>query len=538
MDHGHSGRSTCQHSAVLALRGALTEPLLRRAVLLFLAFIVTEEAIWLGILLYAHEVGGATMVGIVAVVQLIPAVAFAPVGATLLDRMTVRSRLLLSYGLIAAAVALTGVLLVVQAPPVAVLAAAVLATVLITLGRPAHFGALPQLAELPSHLTAANSISGTLEALGVLLGPVTVVVALAVSDIGTLVVVLGAVMGLGTLALVRAPASRFEDPRGEQEPFVRSMVQGVREIRRIPGALVLLLIVGLTFVLQGALDVLGVAFAIDVLAAGESGASAIAAANGLGLLLGAAASIVLVGVARLSPVFVAGCAAGGVALAAVGLVDTLLLTLTFVVVSGLARSFAEVAGRTLLHRNCDDAVMARVFGVREAVLTAGLAVGAALAPAAVALVGERAAFAVVGAVLTVPALLAVPLLRELDRSGVLALEHIRLLRRLTLFAPLQAPEIERLAVNSREQGVATGEVLIRQGDDGDVFYAVQSGEYVVDVDGRTVARIGMGGYFGEIALLRDVPRTATVTCAENGSVLVLDRELFLTAMTQSRPVAE
>jgi CRP-like cAMP-binding protein len=141
-------------------------------------------------------------------------------------------------------------------------------------------------------------------------------------------------------------------------------------------------------------------------------------------------------------------------------------------------------------------------------------------------------------VLTVPALLAVPLLRELDRSGVLALEHIRVLRRLTLFAPLQAPEIERLAVNSREQGVATGEVLIRQGDDGDVFYAVQSGEYVVDVDGRTVARIGRGGYFGEIALLRDVPRTATVTCAENGSVLVLDRELFLTAMTQSRPVAE
>jgi hypothetical protein len=523
---------------MLALRGALAEPMLRRAVLLFLAFIVTEEAVWLGILLYAYEVGGATTVGVVAVVQLVPAVVFAPVGATVLDRLTIRTRLLTSYGLIATFVVVTGVLLMLDAPPVAVLAAAVAATVVITLGRPAHYGALPQLAELPSHLTAANSISGTLEALGVLLGPLTVVAALAISDIGSLFVLLAVAMALGTLTLVRAPRSRYEEEMGAPEPFLRSMVEGVREVRRVPGALTLLLIVGLTFVLQGALDVLGVAFAIDVLDAGETGASAIAASNGLGLLLGAAASVVLVGVARLSPAFVAGCVAGGVALAAAGFATTLLLALVFVVMSGLGRSFAEVAGRTLLHRNCDDAVMARVFGVREAVLTAGLAIGAALAPISIALVGERGAFAVVGALLAVPAMLALPLLRALDRSGVLALERIHLLRRLTLFAPLRAPEVERLAVNSREQGVTVGEVLIRQGDDGDVFYAVRSGEYAVDVDGSPVARIGAGGFFGEIALLRDVPRTATVTCTAEGSVLVLDRDVFLTAMTQSRPAAE
>jgi hypothetical protein len=504
-------------------------------VLLFLVFILTEEAIWLGVLLYAYEVGGATTVAIVAVVQLVPAMVFAPVGATFLDRRTIRTRLLVTYGVIAAFVALTGVLLVLDAPPAAVLASAVLATVVITLGRPAHYGALPQLAELPSHLTAANSISGTLEALGVLLGPLTVVLALAVADVGSLFVVLGGVMALGTLTLVRAPRSRYEEALGESEPFMRSVVQGVREVRRVPGALTLLLIVGLTFVLQGALDVLGVAFAIDVLDSGESGASSIAAANGMGLLLGALASVVLVGVARLSPVFVAGCAAGGVALAAVGLADTLLLTLVFVVMSGLARSFAEVAGRTLLHRNCDDAVMARVFGVREAILTAGLAIGAALAPLAITVAGERSAFVVVGAILAVPALLAIPLLRALDRTGVLALERIQLLRRLTLFAPLQPPELERLAVNSRPQDVGRGEVLIRQGDEGDVFYVVESGEYAVDVDGEQVAQIGPGGYFGEIALLRDVPRTATVTCQQDGSVLVLERDLFLTAMSASRP---
>ncbi len=518
-----------------AIRGAWTEPLLRRSVLLFLVFILTEEAVWLGVLLYAYDVGGATTVGIVAVVQLVPAMVFAPVGATFLDRMTIRTRLLVTYGTIGAFVALTGVLLVLDAPAPAVLASAVLATVVITLGRPAHYGALPQLAELPSHLTAANSISGTLEALGVLLGPLTVVAALAVADVGSLFVLLGVVMALGTLTLVRAPRSRHEEALGEPEPFVRSLVQGVREVRRVPGAFTLLLIVGLTFVLQGALDVLGVAFAFDVLDSGESGASSIAAANGMGLLLGALASVVLVGVARLSPVFAAGCVVGGVALAAVGLADTLLLTMVFVVMSGLARSFAEVAGRTLLHRNCDDAAMARVFGVREAILTAGLAIGAALAPIAISLVGERSAFVVVGAILAVPALLAIPLLRALDRTGVLALERIRLLRRLTLFAPLQPPELERLAVNSTPRTATSGDVLIRQGDDGDVFYAVESGEYEVDVDGDQVAQIGPGGFFGEIALLRNVPRTATVTCRQDGSLLVLDRDLFLTAMSASRP---
>jgi hypothetical protein len=520
---------------VHALRAALAEPMLRRALLLFLLFIVTEEAIWLGILLYAYEVGGAVLVGVVAVVQLLPAVAFAPVGATWLDRMTVRARLLRSYGLIAATVGTTGVLVVAQAPPAFVIASAVLATVVITLGRPAHFGALPQLSELPSNLAAANSVSGSLEALGVLLGPVTVAFALTVGDVGTLFVLLAVAMAAGLATLVRAPRSRYEDGLGMPEPFLASLTQGVWEIRRIPGAFTLLVLVGLTFVLQGALDVLGVVFALDVLAAGDEGASAIAASNGLGLLLGAAASVVLIGVARLSPVFVAGCVAGGVLLAAVGLTSTLLLALVLVALSGLARSFSEVAGRTLLHRNADDAVMARVFGVREAVLTAGLAVGAALAPLAITWVGERGAFAVVGAVLVLPALLCLPWLLALDRSGVVARHRIRLLRALDLFAPLAPPELERLAVSSRRIEACAGEVLIRQGDPGDCFYAVESGAYVVDIDGVEVARLGTGRYFGEIALLRDVPRTATVTCVEDGTLVALDRDVFLAAMTQGRP---
>jgi len=255
-------------------------------------------------------------------------------------------------------------------------------------------------------------------------------------------------------------------------------------------------------------------------------------------LLGSALAVVLVGVARMSPVFVAGAVVGGLALAAVGLTSTLVVAVVLLAVSGAARSFVDVAGRTLLHRNADDRAMARVFGVQEAVLVGGLAVGAAVAPVMIALLGESAAFVLTGALLVVPALLALPSLAGLDRTGVLAAHRIRLLRSLSLFAPLPAPDLERLALVSDRCKAATGEQLIEQGAVGDCFYAVESGRYEVVKDGASVALLGPGDYFGEIALLRDVPRTASVTCVEEGELVVLDREPFVTAMSRTRPPRE
>ncbi len=523
-----------------ALRAALAESALRRALVAFLAFIVVEEGLWLAVLLYAHQIGGAPAVGAVAVAQLVPATVLAPVLATWLDRVSVRTGLTMAYASAGTAALVLGLLLVAQAPVWAVVLAAVVQSALVSLGRPAHFSALPRLAELPSHLVAANAVTGTVESLGVMLGPLTVALALTFSGVAPLVVVLGALLCLGAILVgtARMPAHTVssDEPDTETEPFLQAATQGVREVRRVPGALTLLVIVGLGWVLQGALDVLGVSFAVDVLDAGDQGASFIAAGNGLGLLIGATlAAVVLVGVARLSRVVVTGAVLGGLALAATGLTDTLLVALVLVVISGVARSFVDVAGRTLLHRNIDERVMARVFGVQEAVLTGGLAIGAVLAPLAIAVVGTQAAFAVTGAVLLVPALLARPMLRALDRTGVVAAQRIALLRGLNLFAPLAPPDLERLALSSERCPVSVGETLIVQGDDGDCFYAVESGRFEVVKDGAPVADLGPGQYFGEIALLRDVPRTASVTCTQSGEVIVMGREVFLAAMSRSRP---
>jgi hypothetical protein len=281
-----------------------------------------------------------------------------------------------------------------------------------------------------------------------------------------------------------------------------------------------------------------VAFAVDVLEAGDQGASVVAAGNGLGQLIGAAVAVLLVGVARLSRVLVVGAVVSGLALAAVGLTDTLALAIVLVVVSGVARSLMDIVGRTLLHRNVDDRAMARVFGVQEAVLLGGLALGAAAAPVAIAAVGERAAFALAGAALAVPALFAVSSLAALDRTGVLAAARIGLFRRLALFSPLSLPDLERLALASRRCPAVEGERLIEQGAAGDCFYAVESGSYEVVKDGERVAVLTTGDFFGEIALLRDVPRTASVACVEPGMLLVLEREPFLRAMSRARPPRE
>lgn len=525
-----------------ALRAALSESALRRALVAFLFFGIAEEGVWLAVLLYAYDVGGATAAGAVAVAQLVPSMLVVPLTSTLIDRLSVRAGLVLAYGSGAVATLAIGVLLVAGAPTWAVVLAAVIQSCALTMGRPAHYAALPRLAELPTHLVAANAVTGSVEALGVLLGPLSVAVALTFSEVAPLVVGLAVLMGVAALLVgtTRQPqrAVAREDDQPEPEPFLRAATLGLREVRRIPGAFSLLVMVGMVWVLQGALDVLGVSFAIDVLEAGEQGASILASGNGLGLLLGSAMAILLVGVARMSRVFVAGAVVGGLALAAVGLTETLVVAAVLVAVSGAARALVDVAGRTLLHRNADDRAMARVFGVQEAVLVGGLAVGAALAPVAIAAIGERAAFALTGALLAVPALVALPSLAALDRTGVLAAHRIRLLRSLSLFAPLPAPDLERLALASNHCPAGQGEQLIEQGAPGDCFYAIESGRYEVVKDGESVALLGPGGFFGEIALLRDVPRTASVTCVEAGELIVLDREPFMTAMGRARPPRE
>jgi hypothetical protein len=201
---------------------------------------------------------------------------------------------------------------------------------------------------------------------------------------------------------------------------------------------------------------------------------------------------------------------------------------------GVGNILADVAGYTLLQRAVEDSVLARVFGAVETTYYLSVAVGALLIPPLVDAFGARWTLVVTGLFLPIVTLLAGPRMLEVDRAAVAPAEAVALLRGLPIFAPLPAISLERLAMSLRPLSFAPGVEVITQGDGGDRFYVLKSGAADVFIDGKLVNRIGPGEGFGEIALLRDVPRTATITTTEPSEAFALERETFLDAVSSTR----
>jgi hypothetical protein len=537
-----SGRLSALADTVQVYVAASRNPSLRRVVAAFLCFTAAEYGVWLAVTLYAYERGGASTAGLVLVAQLIPAALVAPFGSVLGDRVGRDRALTLGYAIQAAAYLACGLALWWAPAPVAY-AAAVLASCTVTLTRPVHHAIVPELAETPEELTAANSLSGVAEGIGILLGPAVNSVLVAISGPVLVVTAFAAVSVLAaalTLHL-RAHAVAGDDADAGVEPdrIVRAAVEGFHELRRDRGAAALTVLGGAQFVLLGMMDVLFVVLAIEVLRRGEESAGLLAAAMGIGGLAGAAATALLMGRRRLAAPIELGLGVTGGGIAAIAGVTAFGPVMVLLACSGAGRAFFDVAVRTLLQRSVKDEVLSRVFGLQEGISMLGLAIGAAAVPILVSLVGVEGALVVSGGFLPVAGVLALGTLRSLDRRAALPdPAAAALLRAIPLFRPLPQPAFELVASRLIPSEVPADAEVIREGDPGDRFFAIVDGEAAVTVAGREIARLGPGDYAGEIALLRDVPRTATVTALTDLRLLALEREDFLAAVTGSRPSAE
>jgi len=165
---------------------------------------------------------------------------------------------------------------------------------------------------------------------------------------------------------------------------------------------------------------------------------------------------------------------------------------------------------------------------------AAMAIGSVAAPILVAAIGARGAFVAVGLFLPVIAVLALRPIRAVDRSAVVVdPTTMSLLRNTAIFAPLGPMALERAARKLVPVKVEGDAVLMREGDPGDRFYVIVEGEVEVSSGGAVLSRLGPGDYLGEIALLRDVPRTATATTATPCSLVAMERNAFLAVMTSS-----
>jgi hypothetical protein len=305
-------------------------------------------------------------------------------------------------------------------------------------------------------------------------------------------------------------------------------LDGLRLVAHHGSTRIIVSILALRMVVIGALDVLFILLALEVLDIGESGAGILNAALGLGVVVGGGLTFTFVGRQRLAPVIAVAALASGLALVVLGIVASTSTAAVLVIVAGGGFAACDVVGRTILQRATPDAVLARVLGALEGVDFAGLAVGSLLAPLVVLLIGVQPTVIVFGLVLPAGIGLAWAGLQAIDRHALVPFRAMALLREAAIFAPLPQPSLEWLARQTRWISIERGHVLISEGDPGDAYYVLESGQLLVSHGDRPI-RIcdGRGDGVGEIALLRDVPRTATVTAIETSVLLMVRRAEFL-----------
>ncbi len=504
---------------------------LRRVELAYATFNSGEWATWIAMLVYAYSRGGVTESGLVAAGMLVPAALLAPVAAALGERIPPGQALLVGYGLQAVSCLAAAAALYAGAPALAVYALLAVMAVAFTMTRPTQAAFAPGLAHTPRELAATNVVSGTVEGLSVLAAPVLAGVVLNVGSPATVFACAGVGCALGAVLVTplrnAVPAAEPADP-DERGSFFG---EGPALIRRDAPSRMLVLLLGAQCVALGALDVLYVELARGVLHRGGDWAGYLCGAAGAGGVLSVAVTARLVGRPRLAGPLAVSIAVWSVAFLGLAVVPGVGAALALLFIAGGSEKTFDVTGRTLLQRVSRPDALAGVFGLLEGMQMGGFAVGSLLAPALVALGGASAALLGVGAILPLIALFTGRRLLDIDRHATVPIVEIALLRTMPLFAALPPPTLESLARALEPLALPAGTEIIRQGDEGDRFYVIAAGEVVVVASGRHVATLKRSDGFGEIALLHDVPRTATVVARTDVQLYALERDLFLITLT-------
>ena len=534
--------------ALGVVRSVLGNADLRRVEAAYAGFVAAEFAVWVAILVWAYEAAGNGGVVAVILAQLVPATVFAPIAGTLADRYRPMRVLTAGYAAQGLAMGATAIALSVDAPTVVVVALAGVAATAVTITRPTQAVIVPTLARRPVELTAVNVVSTWIESAAVFVAPVAAGLLLATSGPATVFSVFALVALVSSLVVGSLPPGaarhRSGGAGGADDDLAgaslvgdawREVGDGIRTLRvHRPARLVVTLLAAQLFVF-GALDVITVVLAVDVLGLGSGGAGYLTGAFGFGGILGAVAAVALVGRKRLAPPLAVALLVWGLSFIGLGLAPSVGAAFVLLAVAGAARSVLEVSGRTLLQRTSPPAVLARVFGLLEAVEMGALALGSLAVPALIALGGIESALVITGAFLPFVLLLRIRALQQVDAEATVPVVEVALLRSLPIFAALPPGSLDGLARSSTALHLAAGTTVIRQGELGDRFYAIADGEVRVEIDGRFVRTMGRGEGFGEIALLRSVRRTATVISVGAVVLLGIDKDTFVVELTGHSP---
>ena len=510
---------------------------LRRLILAWAASNLASRASAIAVAVFAYEEGGAGAVGLVAFARLTTAAVLSPWLSVLADR---RPRRLVMIGTDLVRLALFAALAALAAADASsaiVYALAIVVAVGEPLFRSAQAALTPSLVRTPAELTAANVLASGVESVGLFLGPALGALLLALTDVATVFVVTGVLVALavGLVARIGTPGAPAPDEHHERW---RSLLAGWQTIVVEPDLRLVIGLFSVQALVAGMFNVLVVVLAIEVLDLGTPGVGLLDGMVGIGALLAVFVAAGLAGRQRLAGYFGVGLLLWGLPLALTGATTEVAVAFPLLVLVGAGNTLVDVSGITLLQRAAPDAVLGRVFGAFEGLIVLAMAVGSLLAPVLVAVIGARSALVVAGAILPV---LLIPLWRRLvaiDAAATASADELELLRRVEIFTPLPVPELERLAKALVPARVESGSAVFDQGDPGDRFYVIRDGRAEVEVDGGRVRSLGPGESFGEVALVQDVPRTATVRALTDLELLTLDRKVFVATLTHHPASAE
>ena len=518
---------------VAMLRDVLWSPRLRALLLSWCGNYTADWASFVAFSVYFYEAEGLTGVGILGVVRMGAAVGSIPLASAIVDRYP-RQRLLLAMQLArGTALGLAAVTLALGGAPWLVY---VLVALIAFCGgpyRPAHYALMPTLARSPQELVAANVGTSMFEGVAILVGPALAGVLLAVTG-PYLVVAVSAAVCFCCAVLV---ASMGQEPNWRRArrphgwtPF-REVVEGFRVLAHEPNPrLIVGLIVAQAFV-RGLLNVLLVTASIHLLRAGDSGVGFLNSGFGAGALVGGLAGVSLLGRRRLADPFGLGLVIWGAPIALIVAWPTPGWAILCMAVVGAGNSVLDIAGYTLIQRSVVDVVLGRVFATLEIVGSAAIGIGSIAAPQLVGALGVRGALIATGAILPVLAVTLRPRLRAVDEATTVPKREVELLASVPFFAALAPTTLEKLAMRLRPLAAPAGAEVVREGEGGEVFYLIASGQVDVIHGGKLVATLGTGQYFGEIALLHDVPRVATCVARSDAELYELERQVFVTAVS-------
>jgi MFS family permease len=493
-------------------RATTRNPGLLRSQLAFAASWTAEAAFTVAIAVVAFHDGGAAAVGLVGFALLAPSAIVVPIGTALADRFRRDQVLVVSCVIRATATVAATVVLIVDGPHVVVYGLAVVSTAAFRLFRPTHTALLPVLCRTPFELRSANVVRGVLNALSALLGPLIAALLLALSS-PPFVLITAAALSLGAGLLLLG--LRYEaPPRARPEPLrriARETIEGFQALRRYPDAGLLIALSLVQTLTQGFLNVFVVVLALEQLGMGDAGVGLLTAAMGAGAVaassLGAAT---FANSRRLAALQGLGVLCFGLPLTLSGAFPYAPVVLGLMCVVGLGNALVDTGLHTLPARLVPEQLLARVFGAKASLASLSVAVGAFVTPFAIALLGVRGALVLLGLLAPAATALAWRRLHAIDAAVAQRDEEIALLANVAMFHPLPMPAIDNVALHVDGVQVAAGRDVLHQGDHGDRYYVIEDGEAEVIGDGRLIRTLRSGDGFGEIALLKDTLRTATV----------------------------